>query len=540
MQTVPSHGLGAVAAGHELTAAVGARVLEEGGNAADAVVAMVFAGAVCEGTLTSLGGGGFVLVGGTGVDEPVLIDCFARQPGADMRPRLAPWESFVLHFDGATLHYGTGPASVAVPGLPRGLAHVSRRFGRRTLEQVTRPAAELAQEGVALTRTQAAEHAVNAGLLARDPEGRDIYLVDGAPRELGATFRQPAMAAAIEELAASACESLYVGELARRLIGWSDARGARISAADLAACDVRELRPLELRVGDVVMYANPSPAMGGVISVRLLEAMLGTDHRAGGASGARDGRDLRVGRALMSVLEELDPPLTRPPEDGELVIEGDAVPEEAARLAGELMAGRGMHVRTEGDGTTPRDADGRPTRFASSPNTTHVSAIDGDGMVAGATTTVGYGSGEFVPGTGIQLNNMLAEYDHRRLRPPGASVPSMMTPALLRSPRTLVQIGSAGSDRIPHAISQVLERMWAGADVEEAILAPRFSFDGRIVHAEPGLDERALEQLSATHEVVRWPACDAYFGTTNGTCVQESDLQAVGDPRRQCVGIVVS
>ncbi|MCW2923316.1 MAG: gamma-glutamyltransferase, partial [Thermoleophilia bacterium] len=177
--------------------------------------------------------------------------------------------------------------------------------------------------------------------------------------------------------------------------------------------------------------------------------------------------------------------------------------------------------------------------FSRSPNTTHVSAIDSDGLMCGATTTIGYGAGEFIPGTGIHLNNMLAEYDHTIERMPGATVPSMMTPTLLLSPRTLVQLGSAGSDRIPYAVSQILERMWSGTPLEEAIRAPRFAWDGRVLHAEPGLDEGALERLALEHELVRWEHPDAYFGTTNGTALRGHSPYAAGDPRREAIGIVL-
>ena len=160
-------------------------------------------------------------------------------------------------------------------------------------------------------------------------------------------------------------------------------------------------------------------------------------------------------------------------------------------------------------------------------------------MVAGATTTIGYGAGEFVPGTGIQLNNMLAEYDHTKERMAGTTTPSMMTPSILASPRTIVQIGSAGSDRIPHAIAQMLERMWDGMPLEDAIHAPRFSFDGIAAHAEPGLDEASLDALATEVELVRWSERDPYFGTTNGTALRAGRSHAAGDPRREAIGITL-
>jgi gamma-glutamyltranspeptidase/glutathione hydrolase len=531
-----SGGTGAVAAGHEAVARVGADVLEAGGNAVDAVVAMVAAGCVCEPTLTSFGGGGFLIVGG-GADElsPVLVDCFSRQPGLEARPYLAPWETHALELDGTVLRYGTGPASVAVPGIPRGIAHASRRFGRIPFAEALAPARRLADEGVELTRTQAGEHVANAPLVARDPHGEEIWFVDGAVRAEGDVFRQPALVRAIDELAETDGESMYTGAIADAIMSWSDARGARISRLDLERYTVHERVPDMLCVGDVCMYANPEPSMGGGIAVRLLQEMLAErPDPALAEGGRRPSRDLAVGRALVRVMRQLDPPRTRVPEHGELVVPArlDAIGSDAVQDA----IADAFHDR---GGQPDVDVDAAGEGFARSPNTTHVSAIDADGLMCGATTTVGYGAGEFVPGFGIQLNNMLAEYDHTIVRMAGSTVPSMMTPAILTSPRTLVQLGSAGSDRIPHAIAQILERMWHGTPLEEAIRAPRFAWDGRVLHAEPGLDEAALDELGAEFELVRWPVRDPFFGTTNGTALRGGRPFAAGDPRREATGIVL-
>ena len=235
---------------------------------------------------------------------------------------------------------------------------------------------------------------------------------------------------------------------------------------------------------------------------------------------------------MVQVLRRLDPPQTRPPEHGEQVIDAlldSELDEDLREAVADAFHDRGAPVR---------DHD-LPGGLSRSPNTSHVSAIDADGLMAGVTHSIGYGAGEFIPGSGIHLNNMLAEYDHTRARMPGSTVPSMMTPTILTSPRTLVQLGSAGSDRIPMAISQILERMWRGAPLEEAIRAPRFAWDGRALHAEPGLDEDAVAQLAEEFETVRWVGRDPFFGTTNGTALRGGRPFAAGDPRREAIGIVL-
>ena len=503
-------GGGAVAAGHVDTARIGAQVMAAGGNAVDAVIAMVFAGAVNEGTLTSLGGGGFLLVAG-GDEPPTVLDCFARRPGLGEDPAKirAPWEEFALELDGATLRFGTGPASVAVPALPAGLARASRRWGAIPLSEAARPAADLAQRGVALTVAQATEHDANVELMQRDPQAARIF---GKPaRAAGDIFQQPALAAAIEEIAATGAASFYTGGIADRIIAWSESRGARITRQDLASCAAIERPALIEKIGDVTMATTPEPSLGGGLIARILPALVPARAQSSGA-------DLAVARSLIATLRELRPPVTRAPIHAE--VEGHHPGHISDADAGAL-------------GSAPPGA----TR---SPNTTHVSAIDSNGLLCAATTTVGYGSGEFIPDMGIQLNNMLAEYDNRHGGVAGGPVPSMMAPSVLVGERTTVALGSAGSDRIPQAISQVLARMWCGADLEAAVAAPRFVYDGTSVHCEAGFDQDAIQQLQQQFDdVVEWPGHDAYFGTCNGASWSASGLHAVGDPRREGTGFVI-
>jgi gamma-glutamyltranspeptidase / glutathione hydrolase len=472
----------------------------------DAVVAMIFAGAVNEGTLTSLGGGGFILVAG-GDEAPTVLDCFARRPGLGEDPdkTRAPWEEYALELDGATLRFGTGPASVAVPALPAGLARASERWGAIPLSKAAEPAATLAQRGVTLTVAQANEHAANVELMQRDPQAAQIY---GKPaRKAGDVFQQPALAAAIEEIAATKAESFYRGAIADRIVEWSERRGARITRDDLRSCEAVERPALIEKLGDVTMATTPRPSLGGGIIARLLPALVPARAQASGA-------DLAVARSLVATLREIKPPVTRAPVEDE-IDGGPGTPDVA-------------------------DADPSAVRTVASPNTTHVSAIDSNGLLCAATTTVGYGSGEFVPGAGIQLNNMLAEYDNRYGGQAGETVPSMMAPSVLVGERTTVALGSAGSDRIPQAISQILARMWCGMDLEGAVAAPRFVWDGSSLHAEAGFDPDAITQLHEQYGVVtEWPGHDAYFGTSNGASWSATGLHAVGDPRREGTGFVI-
>jgi gamma-glutamyltranspeptidase / glutathione hydrolase len=175
------------------------------------------------------------------------------------------------------------------------------------------------------------------------------------------------------------------------------------------------------------------------------------------------------------------------------------------------------------------------------PGTTHISVVDGSGMAAALSSTLGSGSGVFRGGT--QLNNMLGELDvigpHDKA--PGDRLASMMTPTLVhRRGRPELVIGSAGSVRLAGAIAQVTWRILGGMHVREAICAPRLHVEGTTLHLEGGWPDIDVETLPASWDVNRWDALNLFFGGVQAVQGSEGGvLEAAGDPRRGGVGIIV-
>src|SRR5438876_4308756 len=168
---------GAIAAGHPLTAKVGARVLAAGGNAVDACVAAGFASWVAESPLTGAGGGGFMVVH-LGRDRSTrVLDFFTSVPSA----RCGEMDAVDIDFSGGdTQVFRIGSASVAVPGTLKGLEEAHRRFGSLPWAELVAPTVELARDGVELTRPQAYLHAILDLILRHTEEGRAIYEGIGA------------------------------------------------------------------------------------------------------------------------------------------------------------------------------------------------------------------------------------------------------------------------------------------------------------------------------------------------------------------------
>ena len=174
--------------------------------------------------------------------------------------------------------------------------------------------------------------------------------------------------------------------------------------------------------------------------------------------------------------------------------------------------------------------------------------LDADGACASVTCSNGSCSGVVVPGTGIHLNNMLGEEDLNpggfHLHQPGRRIPSMMSPTVvLRDGQPEVALGSAGSNRIRSAIVQTILRIVdEGMPAEEAVAAARVHYEGRMVEAEPGIDEDALAAMMRDGwPVQRFRERNLYFGGVQAVARdrETGTLTGGGDPRRGGVAVLV-
>jgi gamma-glutamyltranspeptidase/glutathione hydrolase len=167
--------------------------------------------------------------------------------------------------------------------------------------------------------------------------------------------------------------------------------------------------------------------------------------------------------------------------------------------------------------------------------TTHVSIADSQGNIASMTCSNGEGSGYFVPGTGIMLNNMMGEDDLHpegfHSSPPGERVGSMMSPsALLLDDEVRLVFGSGGSKRIRTALTQVLTQVVDfRRNLATAIQAPRLHWDGTVLQLEPGFDDESVQALSDRVPVNIWEKPSVYFGGVHSVI---PGLEGAGDPRR--------
>jgi len=509
---------GAVAAGHPLTARAGARVLEEGGNAVDACVAAAFAAWVTESPLTGPGAGGFALVV-PAAGAARLADFFVATPGLGRpTPEGAEMHAIDVGFGGdseTTQVFRIGEASCAVPGAAAGLAAVHEEYGRLPWAELLAPAIELARGGVELTKPQAHLHAILDLILRHAPEGRRVYSrADGARLGPGDVLVLPDLAETLEQIAAEGAAALYHGQLALRTAETVAAGGGRLTLEDLERYEVIWREPVRVPYLGYEVISNPPPSSGGILIAYGL-ALLERVGRGGSGSA-------QAIASLVGVMREQTQ--AREGALDERLLDPAGLDAAAARIRGGAAGAE-----------EPAPAGG----------TTHVSVVDADGNAAAVSSSTGSGSGVIVPGTGIQLNNMLGEYDLVAGAPadPGHRLTSMMAPSVVlgeAGPRLVV--GSAGSVRLRGAIMQVIANVLAhGLDVWAAIDAPRVHVDEPHVHCEGGFSDKELAQVEAWgYDVVRWRRRNLFFGGTNAVEVlPDGSLGAAGDPRRGGDGVVV-
>ncbi len=276
---------GAIAAGHPLTAEAGARVLREGGNAVDALLAAVFTAFVTEGPLTGPAGGGFVLV-----HEPNgatrVLDCFFGVP----TDGLGEMEELLVDFgDAGTQVFHVGEGSVAVPGLLRGLEEIHRRYATHAWSELVDPAVALAHQGFERDDARVVLHRILGGILLRDEGGRRIY---------------------------GDLERVHTHDFCSTLERVRDAGAAMVAelvpeyADDLRAYRVVEMTALEIDVHGHVVQSTPS--QGGRVIQRILrllgehedEPLLESEARAVADAYGRLGAGPLPGTTHISVMDE--------------------------------------------------------------------------------------------------------------------------------------------------------------------------------------------------------------------------------------------
>ncbi len=529
---------GAIAAGHPLTAAAGAQMLAQGGNAVDAAVAAVFASFISEYTLSATGGGGFALVYDATRGESQLLDFFSTGPGLGRARQFSPdeidFQEITVDYGPSRQHFYVGRGAVAVPGNIAGLCSLAKQAGRLPLPVLLEPAIRLAREGCPISEIQAFIGGLFEPILLLTPECAAIFgRPEGGLRPAGDLVRMPALGDTLEALGREGPRLFYRGDVEQAIVADQQAHGGLLTAEDLARYRVRRYRPLASTFRQFDVLTNPPPSRGGLLITFTLRLL--------------DGFPLETLPCGSAGYLELLAEAMRVTHLARRELEAQALlpRQQTARLLGPATVARWQGTLRDllARPVAERALDAAPPAM---PSTTQISVMDEDGLVVSLTTSGGEGAGFIVPGTGVILNNMLGETDlhpqgfHKS--PPGVRIPSMMAPTVvLRDGAPLLAVGSGGANRIRSAIVQVLLNSLAcQLPLDQAVEAARIHFEEGVMQVEAGNDPAAIAALAAAgYTVNRWQTRHMYFGGAHAVARQGDGFAAVGDPRRGGAALLV-
>lgn len=530
---------GVIAAGHPETAAAGADILGQGGNAVDAAVAATFASFVAESALVNIGGGGMAQVYDPASSRAVVYDFFSAMPGLALNHSPAEakldFRPVLVDFGSAQQPFYIGRGSVAVPGVVAGLCAMAEEMGTLPLPQILAPAIRLARQGVTLSDIHGYITGLLTPILTDTPGVAAIYAPAGQMAKAGQILRFPALAETLELLGQQGAALFYSGAIAQKILADQQAHGGLLTEPDLAGYQVLRAEPVRVDYRGYTVLLPPPSSAGGVLIAFALQLLAGQPLPALAHNGF----------AHLRTLAEVMRLTNRARSEWEQVLFGTA--DLTTTATTELLAEANLqrYRRKLAEALAGQELRPDIDQRKGPANTSHLSVADSHGMLASITTSAGESAGFVVADTGIMLNNMLGEIDlhphgfHRL--PPGRRLMTMMSPVLvLRQGRPLLALGSGGSNRIRSAILQVISNVVDfRLNLAEAVDAPRLHFEDNLIQLEGGIAPQVADQLEAAgYQVNRWPGRSMFFGGVHAAGRQEgashhtSTWLAAGDNRR--------
>ena len=485
-----------VSSSHPVAVDVGMSVLEAGGNAVDAAVAVSYALAVVEPFGSGLGGGGAMLIHPDG-GPPVSYDYREVAPQS-----------------------GEIPASeIGVPGFAAGMAHVHAEHGTVSLDSLIDPAIALAEEGIDVDaglaeRLEAAAPRLPINRLPR-------YFPEGQPIDEGDVLVQPEHADALRAVRDEGPEAIHGGELGQAIV---EAVGG-LDLEDLEAYEVVETPVATGQLAGYDVHAGGPPVSGPTLIEHLQVA-----EAAGIADLEPDTAEHThlFAQAFRIAYADRTDHITDPIVE-DVPLEALLSTEYAEERAGEIPE----------DGFVPVDEE----RSAPSPeaDTTHIVVVDPAGTMVSATNTLSNFFGSGLPVSGFFMNDQLKNFsrdpDSVNHPGPGKRPRSFITPTIVAADgQPLLGLGSPGGRRIPTIVAQVLLR-WAahGQSLEDASAAPRVHLEGRELQFEQSPDASVESDLAAWgYEVVDDIALSEYYGAVQALRLDpdSGELTGIADERR--------
>jgi gamma-glutamyltranspeptidase/glutathione hydrolase len=529
---------GVVSVANPYGAEAGARILEQGGNAIDAAVAIAYALNVVEPQSAGVGGGGFMMIHLAKTGETVIVDSREQAPAGATRDMFVGVPSASLQ-----------GVAVGVPGMVRGTELALQRWGSRSFAQVLQPAIDLADQGFAATpRFVASTNCASATSRARNsPESSEYFCPGGQPHAVGALIKNEPLAQTFRLIAQHGADCFYKYmpdkgcDIALGIVEgqkWNrpqapSGKGGSMTLADLEAYQAALRTPIQGSYRGWIVKSMPSPSSGALTVIQMLKMLerfpLG-NAAAGFGFGAAHTANVMADAMRVAFSDRAvwmgDNDFVPVPSKGLLH------PTYVALRSGLITPGVRLLPNPVADDPRPYETAGLApaTRLAVADpvtgpenGTTHFSVVDRHGNIVSYTNTIesGYGIGVFA-GTrradgslkshGFLLNNELTDFNTTPSTNPFTGLPgtndvepgkrprSSMSPSMMFNPsgEPILAYGSPGGATIINSVLNVtLNLVDHKMTLQEAIDAPRLSVAGATssVSVDPWFPSATVDAL---------------------------------------------
>jgi gamma-glutamyltranspeptidase/glutathione hydrolase len=438
-----------------------------------------------------------------------------------------------------------GYTSAGVPALPAGLWLAHEKWGSVAWPDLVAPAVELAEHGVEFTSAMRRLCKPDVWTMRDDPEAARLYLTDGESLPAGAVMQNRDLAGTLRRLAAGGPAGFYAGKTAERIVAAAQAHGSPLTLDDLSNYQAKLVTPLSALYRGHRVYTSPPPQLGGLTVLMTLKAL---EKRPLENVGPRDVDYIdAVSRMLLSVYPRVDRYVADVPD----------VRRTARRLLSKASIAQVLADAAVVDPAHPRAHEERIFETADDlvdASTVHLTIADNRGNIVSLTQSLSFhfGAGVVAPGTGILLNNSLANFsvedDSINCVAGGKRPRSTVAPMIVtRDDQPVMALGIPGGQRIPTtSIQLMVDVLDFEMPLVEAFAQPRFHVrrpvqlgqPANVVDLEGDAPPETEESLTASGwQVVRWQGDGRYFGGGNAVSFQpDGTLLGIADARRDNQG----
>ncbi|MCR8635663.1 gamma-glutamyltransferase [Paenibacillus radicis (ex Xue et al. 2023)] len=482
-----------VSAAHPLATDAGISILEQGGNAIDAAVAVSFALGVVEPYGSGIGGGGATLLQHESMGTPRFFDYREVLPASGI----------------------VSPKEIGVSGFVKGMEEMHRKLGSLPWNVLLQPAIQLAEKGFIISEIM--EHQLTT-VAYLNRSALPHFFPEGEPLKAGSLLIQLELADTLQHIAAQGSRYFYEGAVAEEIVRLVEG----MSLTDLQEYKVLERTPVYGQFAGHDIIGSPAPLAG----ITIIQALQMAEYLKVSQYKERSAEFVHLIADIIKACFDDRKLIMGDPGFVPIHSEEMTSPTYSINLARKLNPYRLSDAPVE----VPKDYN----------STTHFVVVDKQGMIASVTNTVSdfFGSGVYL--RGFFLNNQMRNFASDPTSPnkaePGKRPHSYVSPTLIfKQGKPFFTLGSSGGNRVPTILTRLLVRFLQNKmSLEEAVRLPRFYSDERLIYLEEDLEETERNKLLQMGYRLQHHPVPIRFGGIHGMVLGEQGaMYGIADPRRK-------